>query len=204
MIILLSVLILIDGLSLSLFNNPIHCVYILILLVIKLSMCFLILKCEFLGLILMLVYLGAVAVLFIFIVMMLNIKLLVLSPLLNNYIIVSILTLMFVYPFIDILFDYNKLNIIMKSKQINLWIFFIDDLSLVVSLGSSLYTLYFVVLLLVSLILFVSMLGALFLTLEKKKPGYKKQDILFQIYSNQKLYKYWKTNKINLEKINNF
>jgi len=185
----LSILMIFDCLCLIIFKNPVHSIYILILFVSKMSIYLILLRCEFLGLLLMLIYLGAVVVLFLFIIMMLNIKLLLLSPILNNYLIISFICYIYIHPMLDFFFKVKVENFLLKEESIA-YISYAEGFNLIISLGLFLYSIYFYFLMLVGLILFIAMLGALFLTLEKSSIYMKKQNILFQLYKEYNIKKY--------------
>lgn len=186
---LLGLLMVLDCVCLILFKNPVHSIYVLILFVSKMSIYLILLGCEFLGLLLMLIYLGAIVVLFIFIIMMLNIKLLILSPILNNYLIISFICFLYIYPIFDFFFKIEVKYTLLKEENV-LYLNYVEGFNLLISLGLILYSFFFVLLILVGFILFIAMLGALFLTFEKSSFFIKNQNLLLQIYKEYQLKKY--------------
>ena len=158
-------------------KNPIHSVLFLILCFFNSSILFLFLNAEFLAMILLIVYVGAVAVLFLFVVMMLDIKISQARKNLLNYLPLGLfVSFVIFFEFIVIIKNSKIVPFVVKNKNMenNL----VDNTHL---LGNILYTDFFLLFQLSGIILLVAMVGAIFLTLRKRK-GVKKQNIYNQIF----------------------
>lgn len=164
--------------------NPIHSILSLILLFCSSSVFLLFFNVEFLALMFIIIYVGAISVLFLFVIMMLNIKLIEVNDNLIKYLPISLfIFLIFVLDFY-LIFSNTLLNILDYNKVIYIqWINLLFKKSNIESLGILLFTDFFFIFLLSSLILFVSMIGPIVLTLITEKKN-KKQNIYEQI--NQK------------------
>ena len=156
-------------------KNPVYSVLYLILAFINSAILFLFLNAEFLAMLLIVVYVGAVAVLFLFVVMMLNVsqeikrsKLLVFKPL--TIILGVIILIEFLY---FLVIDNSTLKSLSESKNL-------ENENNTISLGNIIYTDYALLFQMCGIILFVSMIGAIVLTL-RKRIGVKKQIISDQI-----------------------
>jgi NADH-quinone oxidoreductase subunit J len=157
------------------------------------------LEVEFLALSFIIVYVGAIAVLFLFVVMMLDIKIgdnslgfsmfaipsVFITFLFLKEVTVPLISGVSVYPYSDTSFLEN-LNFILGINTLNAeyfyvnWFSQIDFITNIESIGQILYTYYFVFFLISGFILFVSMIGALMLTLTLKK-SVKKQIVYKQL-----------------------
>lgn len=162
-------------------RNMVHSVLFLILCFFNAAALFIILGAEFLAMLLVIVYVGAIAVLFLFVVMMLNIdvkkaktKFNISTPLLGA---LSIIMLLEIAVIINgsLQDNYQKF----KLFPIN------SDIANVNSIGNSLYTEYFLAFQLSGAILFVAMIGAIVLTLNKNNRFIRKQVIQDQILRNK-------------------
>lgn len=161
--------------------NPINSVLFLIGTFISVSMIFLIWNIEFIALIFIIIYVGAIAVLFLFIVMMINIKKIEKDN--NMYLTVGIILisiLLFQLFFFVIDFHFSSGNKIINN--LNLYFFEIvnktdetNRINLLVDMGILLFKIRPFLLILVGLILFIAMIGAIFLTNMKKGFSMKRQ-----------------------------
>ncbi len=127
--------------------------------------------------ILLIVYVGAVAVLFLFVVMMLDIKVSQARKNLLNYLPLGLfVSFVIFFEFIVIIKNSKIVPFVVKNKNMenNL----VDNTHL---LGNILYTDFFLLFQLSGIILLVAMVGAILLTLRKRK-GVKKQNIYNQIF----------------------
>jgi len=165
-------------------KNPVHSVLFLILVFCNAAGLLILLEVEFLAMIFLIVYVGAIAVLFLFVVMMLNIKLIELNENLILYLpIGAILALIFLFEiFIIIDTDLIPLFSLNFADTLNYikWTSEITYTTNVARLGSLIYTHYFFLFIIASLILFVAMVGAIMLTLYKNT-NLKRQVIYKQI-----------------------
>ena len=167
-----SIIIITSSLLVILLKNPIHSVLFLILVFFNTAILFLFSNAEFLAMILLIVYIGAVAVLFLFVIMMLDINITKLRQTFLNYLPIGLFVGFIILLELIYVITQSKLNFIeIKSNQI------LNNTELI---GNVLYTDYFLLFQLSGLILLVSMIGAIFLTLRKRK-GIKKQNIYQQI-----------------------
>ena len=158
----------VSSLCVVLFHNPFFSLLFLILSFLLTAILFLILECEFFALIILIIYVGAVAILLLFMLMMLETKL---KNLVKN---------VFLYfpfgVFINGIFFFELVNVIGKCFDKNPIqqssfennIFFqqsdIDPLMDIEALGQILYTHFVLQFIIVGLILFVSLVGVIYLT----------------------------------------
>ena len=164
--------------------NPIHSILSLILLFCSSSVFLLFINVEFLALMFIIIYVGAISVLFLFVIMMLNIKLIEVNDNLIKYLPISFfIFLIFIFDFY-LIFNQNLL-FILDFSQLNYisWINLLNKKTSMELIGMILYTDFFSIFLLSSLILFISMIGPIVLTLVVEKNN-KRQNIYEQI--NQK------------------
>lgn len=165
-------------------KNPIHSILSLILVFCNAAGLFILLEVEFLAMIFLVVYVGAIAILFLFVVMMLNIKLIELNENLLRYLpigsLVAIIFLLEIFLILDsdIVPLFNLTN--NKSLQLITWSMQLESLTNIETLGDLIYTHYFSLFLIASMILLVSMIGAIILTLNHRE-NVKRQEIYKQI-----------------------
>lgn len=165
-------------------KNPIHSILSLILVFCNAAGLFILLQVEFLAMIFLVVYVGAIAILFLFVVMMLNIKLIELNENLLRYLpvgsLVAIIFLLEIFLMIDsdivplLDSDYTK------SIPVVAWSTQLESLTNIETLGDLIYTHYFPLFLIASMILLVSMIGAIILTLNHRE-NVKRQEIYKQV-----------------------
>ena len=175
---IVSIIIITSSLLVILSKNPIHSVLFLILVFFNTSILFLFSNAEFLAMILLIVYVGAVAVLFLFVVMMLDINITKLRQTFLNYLptglfIGFIILIELIYVVSQSNVNFVKTN----SSYINISNQILENTKII---GNILYTDYFLLFQLSGIILLVAMIGAIYLTLRKRK-GTKKQNIYKQI-----------------------
>ena len=159
-------------------NNPIYSVLFLILSFFNASIIFLMSNAEFLAMTLLIVYVGAVAVLFLFVVMMLNINIVKVKEGFLKYLPVGIILILILS--LQLLFVFNELN---TNSNINVKININDFLSRAETntemIGLFLYTDYFIVFQISSLVLLVAMIGAIVLAFKKVDKS-RSQNIFYQ------------------------
>lgn len=165
-------------------KNPIHSVLFLILVFCNATGLLILLEVEFLAMIFLVVYVGAIAVLFLFVVMMLNIKIIELSENLFLYLpIGAFIALIFLFE-IFLVIDTDLMPVFSKraGDLINFvdWSSKVTYTSNIAQLGNIMYTYYFYLFLVASMILLVAMIGAIMLTLHRNKTV-KRQEIYKQI-----------------------
>lgn len=152
-------------------KNPIHSVFFLVLVFLNSAALFILLGVEFLALIFIIVYVGAIAILFLFVVMMLNIKLVELNENLFRYLpIGGLMGILFLFEIFLVIESYlTSLNKNTYSNNslfsMEMWDSTLINISNLQHLGLVLYTDYFFLFLMASLILLVAMIGAIVLTL---------------------------------------
>jgi len=148
-------------------RNPIHSALCLVSVFLFSAALLLFMEVEFLAFSFIIVYVGAIMVLFLFVLMMIDIK--IGDPLPLPFTVFSLAVFLFglyemMLPVLNSMTSYNYTVFRSKFTYIN-WQNFVDTLSNTETIGQILYTYYFVFMLIAGLVLFVSMLGALMLTL---------------------------------------
>jgi len=149
-------------------QNSIHSVLFLVLSFISAAGISFLLECEFLALLFIIIYVGAIAILFLFVVMMLDTKTETSSKNSLKYIpIGSFVGLVFLCEVLVIISDNFKPNPYKDSFLLNSysnWYEEIDSLTEIEVIGQILYTHYVLQFLIVGLILFLAVIGAIILT----------------------------------------
>lgn len=167
-------------------RNPVHSILSLILVFFNAASLLIILGAEFLAMLFVIVYVGAVAVLFLFVIMMLNIKVTSLTASIYRYLPISIIFgSIFFFEFCMLFYsDLASVNInnlyLFADNFINDWNSSLLPTSNILVLGRLLYTYYSYLFIVSSIILLVSMIGAISLTLHRRN-DVKKQFIYKQI-----------------------
>lgn len=167
-------------------NNPIHSVFYLVLVFLNGAGLFILWGVEFLAIVFIIVYVGAIAILFLFIVMMLNIKLVELNENMLRYLPIGAFMAIIFFFEIFLLMDNDFISLNFYKTQ-DFFIFSWDPLFISFSnleiLGLYIYTLYFSLFWMASLILLVAMIGAIVLTLHSQI-NVKSQDVFKQSSSH--------------------
>lgn len=168
--------------------NPIYCIFSLVLLFLCVALLTLLLGVDFLPIVFIIVYVGAVAVLFLFVVMILNIKLY------RGSLWVSLFPLPWLgliyaggqfqdggsvpsFPhWVDPVGNTATESLLQSTSLVEFpqdsvvnWVWHLDGVTNVQALGITLFTHYYIHLLLAGLILLVAILGAIVLTHQKSK-----------------------------------
>jgi len=199
-----------------LLRNPIYSVLSLIAVFCCITFVFLLLGLEFIAIIFLIVYVGAIAVLFLFVVMMLNIKIIELDYSFTKYLpfwlMFCLLVLIYIIP------SQNYLITLITCLENNKFISndLIDWFSLLEFYNSNtfnlavfLYTYNFYPFMIVTLILFVAMVGAIALVLVKERtfiqPIFKqvsrRTNINWMSYKDQQIQFYISSLCDNLKKL---
>jgi NADH-quinone oxidoreductase subunit J len=162
-------------------RNPIYSILFLVLVFTLVSFILLFLELEYLPLIFIVVYVGALTVLFLFVMLMLNIRATNFEKNLQLFPTSLLLCTLFLYQLFSVIyFEFLPLT--------NTWSLFCSDYSLVTSdilfsvlrydidpnmrgLGFLLYSKHFIVVILSSFILLLSMVGTITLTLRRYFTG---------------------------------
>jgi NADH-ubiquinone oxidoreductase chain 6 len=176
---------LVSGIMVIRAKNPVHSVLFLILVFCNSSALLVLLGLDFFAMILLVVYVGAIAVLFLFVVMMLNIKIAEIHENALRYLpvggIIGLIFLLEIFLIVDndylplfesANFSTNLLTYTTYARKIQSW-------TNIESVGNLLYTTYFILFLVSSLILLVAMIGAIVLTMHKTALV-KRQDVFQQ------------------------
>ena len=175
---IVSIIIITSSLLVILSKNPIHSVLFLILVFFNTSILFLFSNAEFLAMILLIVNIGAVAVLFLFVVMMLDINITKQRQTFLNYLPTGLFIGFIILIELIYVVSQSNLNFVKtNSSYINISNQILENTKII---GNILYTDYFLLFQLSGIILLVAMIGAIYLTLRKRK-GIKKQNIYKQI-----------------------
>lgn len=178
-------------------KNPINSVLFLIMCFCNISCIFFLLELEYLPLVFLIVYVGAIAVLLIFVVMMLNIRLSLLKENGSQFFFIAVILalnfliqIFFIFQteFTSLLFF--KMSNVLETTSFISEIFYPSSDSqtknIMKNLGFIVYSQYYYLFLISSLILLLSMIGAIVLTLQKSFKG-KKQSIPHQVLANFKI-----------------
>jgi NADH-ubiquinone oxidoreductase chain 6 len=176
---------LVSGIMVIRAKNPVHSVLFLILVFCNSSALLVLLGLDFFAMILLVVYVGAIAVLFLFVVMMLNIKIAEIHENALRYLpvggIIGLIFLLEIFLIVDN--DYIPLfeptNLSRDFLTYTAYASKIQSWTNIESVGNLLYTTYFILFLVSSLILLVAMIGAIVLTMHKTAKV-KRQDVFEQ------------------------
>jgi NADH-ubiquinone oxidoreductase chain 6 len=171
---LFSSIALISGLMVIRAKNPIHSVLFLILVFCNVSGLLVLLGVEFFAMIFLVVYVGAIAVLFLFVVMMLNIKIAEMHENVIRYLpvggVVGLIFLLEIFLVVENDFipvfqftDYTAHSVLNFELFANK----VQSITNIEAIGQILYTHYFYLFIVASLILLVAMIGAIVLTMHK-------------------------------------
>lgn len=162
-------------------KNPVHSVLFLILTFCNIIFLLLLLGAEFFSFILLIVYVGAIAVLFLFVIMMLNIK--SKSQKINFIFLIPTILILFIFfnnNFYGLIKNFDLLVLFENKNYFISWLNENYNLKNIEVIGQVLYTDYFFLFLISSLVLLVAMIGVIVLTMHQKT-NLKKQKIEFQI-----------------------
>ena len=159
-------------------KNPIVCVFWLVLAFLNAAFLLLLLGMEFLPLLFAIVYVGAIAILFLFTVMLLNIKLVEINENNSRYVPIGMVVgFIFLY---QIYFSLTE-GLTSWSPEWEVYDFSsIISVSDIETLGVLLYTEYWAYFLVSSLVLLVSMIGAIVLCLYHEQIV-RRQDLFAQV-----------------------
>lgn len=162
-------------------KNPVHSVFYLVIVFLCAAAQLITLSMDFFGLVLLLVYVGALAIMFLFVVMLLDINVTEIVahqrghfPLASLYgriflgLILVCLNLPLQSEWHLKMYTPQIKNEFYNAYSLIDWTHMNHMESVLVFLGTSIYTIYADLLLLVSLILLVAMVGAVVLTLQKR------------------------------------
>ena len=178
---LISILSILCGIFVIISKNPIISVLFLIGLFLCISGYLMLLGLNFIALSYLLVYIGAISILFLFILMLINIRISELQTETNNSLPLALLIGIFFYyslyiilpsstsaikndEFFNSIINLNKDAIFYVSS--NTWDNTLIESSHIVTIGNTLYSNYFIWLILTSIILLLAMVGAIIITIK--------------------------------------
>lgn len=176
------------------FNNPIFSIFFLILTFLGSSFVFIAINSHFLAFCIIIIYLGALIVLFLFVIMMLNLRLLELNRIINFYPFffgfLAFLLLSFYGSFFN---SFSEFNLVLFSGRFQeyfyewLYLYFANDIF--TSISFIFYIFFWYPFLLISVSLFIGMLGSIVLTLSKIKSNIRRQKVINQVLAEkEKMY----------------
>ncbi len=180
---ILCLLIILNGFYILFFDNPIYSILYLILVFFCSSFIFMELNLNYLALIILIVYLGALVVLFLFVVMMLNIKFLELNRNINFFPFLFIFFSSFCLINSYIKIDFLNMNFLFLIEFID-WANIFYEIQIFFLFSDILYLANFVNILLISVILFIAMIGAIVLTLASIRQQKCQYSYFQTIYQN--------------------
>ena len=190
---LFSTLALLSGFCTVTSKNPIHSVLFLVFVFFNTASLLILLGVEFLAMLFLIVYVGAVAVLFLFVMMMLNVKISESRASIYRYLPLGLfLSVLFLFEISLIVekdlnsletikFDKNMGEVLQNEFLTNIsWVEMVIAPSNVDVIGSVLFTYYSYFFIVASFILLVAMIGAITLTLHRRR-DVRRQDIYKQL-----------------------
>lgn len=191
---ILSSLCLISSFMVVLTKNPLNSVLFLIVCFCNISCILFLLELEYLPLVFLIVYVGAIAVLLIFVVMLLNIRLSLLKETGSQFFFIAVILAINFIAQLFFLFQVEFTSLIFfKTSNVLESTTFLEEIfspmveiqseNTMKNLGFIVYSQFYYLFLLSSLILLLAMIGAIVLTLQKTFKG-KKQSIPHQVLSN--------------------
>jgi NADH-quinone oxidoreductase subunit J len=161
-------------------KNPVHSVLFLILAFFNAGALFVLLGAELLAMLLVIVYVGAVAVLFLFVVMMLNINFEKLRAGFMHFLPIGIAIAVIMFIELFVVLNASVIQIetatLLEARALPI----VEGVTNTRAIGLVLYTDYIYVFQIAGLVLLVAMIGAIVLTLRKRK-GVRRQNIGEQI-----------------------
>ena len=189
-----SIVLLFSSLLVVVSYNSIISVLFLILSFLVSAILLLLLECEFLSLILVTVYVGAVTVLFIFVLMMLETKL---TNLNKNFLLYFpfgfFINCLFFFEIITSIsnnFSSNPYSLNSNSLYMNycIWYGKLDMLTEVEVFGQILYTHFVLQFLIVGFILFLALVGVVYLVSNSTNRSSKPQNVFHQLSRNSVIF----------------
>ena len=172
-------------------TNTIYSAFFLILVFVSSTGLLLISEIEFLSIMLIIIYVGAITVLFLFVIMMLDIQILIDKKNKNFGYLPIIFLITFIF-FLETFLMFSKIftsyyhyieQSFFKNNIIyNQFIFQLDNLTNIETIGQILYTYYAFFFLAAGIILLIALIGAVTLTKkEKKKQNYLTKNVYKQL-----------------------
>lgn len=175
LIIFLSIFILLSSLMTVITINPIHSVFWLVLVFINSAGLLISIGFDFIAFMLIIIYVGAIIILFLFVIMMIDIiQIKIFNPIENIIPIITIISVNLIIQCLWLIINnnikfYNNINF--KEWEFNI-------LSQINILSLKLYSDYYLNFIIISVLLFLAMIGTIVLILEHN--ANIKRQILFQ------------------------
>lgn len=190
----LSSLCLVSSFMVVLTKNPMNSALFLIVCFCNISCILFLLELEYLPLVFLIVYVGAIAVLLIFVIMLLNIRLSLLKETGSQFFFIAIILGINFIAQLSLIFqaEFSSLVFFKTTNVLESTIFLseafcpmseIQSENTMKNLGFVVYSQFYYLFLISSLILLLAMVGAIILTLQKSFKG-KKQSVPHQVLSN--------------------
>lgn len=187
-----SIVLLLSALAVVTTHNSIVSALFLVLCFLVSSILLMLLECEFLSLMLIIIYVGAVAILFIFVLMMLETKLKNLNKNIVLYfpfgVFINIIFCIEITNFFSINFFQNPYKNTFLYNTYCSWYGKIDFLTDIEVFGQILYTQYVLQFLVVGFVLFLAVIGVVFLTSNPNKNYNKNQVVFYQLSRNSVIF----------------
>lgn len=167
-------------------NNPVNSILSLVLAFINTSLILLIFGMDFLSLLLIIVYVGAIAILFLFVIMMLNIKIIEITDNASRYLPIGVIIgVVFLIEMIYLIQNINPSIEEMKIFEFIDYTNFIQNTN-ILTIGQVIFTEYWELFLISSIILLIAMIGAILLTIHHDL-NINRQDLFNQINTDSNL-----------------
>ena len=190
----LSSLCLVSSFMVVLTKNPLNSVLFLIVCFCNISCILFLLELEYLPLVFLIVYVGAISVLLIFVVMLLNIRLSLLKETGSQFFFIAVILAINFIAQLFFIFqaEFTSLIFFKTSNVLESTVFLTETFCPIVeiqsentmkNLGFIVYSQFYYLFLISSLVLLLAMIGAIVLTLQKSFKG-KKQSIPHQVLSH--------------------
>lgn len=173
-ILLIGMLFLFTSWFIILIDSPVHSILFLMFLFLYLTELSILFKFEFLGLIFIIVYIGAVCVLMLFHIKLIKTFSNRFDNLNNKDLFLPLVSVIFIVPLLELLtLKLTISNNFIEYFYINFnyisWINIFETFTSIQILGFLIYNVFFIYLILGSFILFIAMVGSIYLTLIYKK-----------------------------------
>lgn len=181
LLVVLGIFMLLAAFAVISVKNPIYSILFLITVFFFGACLLILLDVEFLAMVLLIVYIGAIAVLFLFIVMMLKIKGLEIKNKPKGLHPLTILFIFWLFALLIIIntMDFSAILLMEHNSSYNIVVNLTNKITNIEVLGLVLYTYFYPIFLVASLVLLVAMIGSIILTLTNKTNP-KKQDLFEQ------------------------
>ncbi len=187
-----SIVLLLSAVSVVITYNSIISVLFLILSFFVSSILLILLECEFLALLLVTIYVGAVAVLFLFVLMMLDAKLANLNKGLLLYFPFGVfINIIFCSQLFFLIFNgflSNPYSLSYLKNSYCIWYKTVDSLTDVQVFGNILYVHYVFQFLIVGFILFLALVGVVYLVTHSSSKNSKNQTVFYQLSRNPEIF----------------